>query len=209
MIVECWLWYKKAFLAPIENLYAAHGINNLILRGHATRPFVNIPMPHSYVLLGSLVLFPKVLSHSNWIIVCFIKMNRWKYEITMLHSEIQFKLHICWKHFQLITVRHGPIPKFRKICQKFLAAIHLVDTLPSSISTCFQACLRMMESLKNFQILGERETTIEEDKGRENQNFASISKITTKWLGRWKITSTVSVPYTTGHSRVQNGCWFF
>ena len=31
----------------MENLYAPHGINNLILRGHATRPFVNIPMPHS------------------------------------------------------------------------------------------------------------------------------------------------------------------
>ena len=58
----------------MENLYAAHGINNLILRGHATRPFVNIPMPHSYALL-------------------------------------------------------------------------------SSISTCFQACLRTMESSKNFQIL--------------------------------------------------------
>ena len=35
-------------IKPQENLYAPHGINNLILRGHATRPFVNIPMPHSY-----------------------------------------------------------------------------------------------------------------------------------------------------------------
>ena len=171
VIVECWLWYKKAFLAPIENLYAAHGINNLILRGHATRPFVNIPMPRSYVLLGSLVLFPKVLIHSNWITASFTKINQRKYNITTQNSRIPSKLLICWKHFYIIIFRHGPIPKFKQICQKFLAALHLVDTLPSSISTCFQACLRMMESLKNFQILGERETTIEEDKGRENQNF--------------------------------------
>ena len=85
VIVECWLWYKKAFLAPIENLYAAHGINNLILRGHATRPFVNIPMPHSYVLLGSLILFPKVLLHSYWITVCF---NNWIVENKKLQRYV-------------------------------------------------------------------------------------------------------------------------
>ena len=83
-------------IKPQENLYAPHGINNLILRGHATRPFVNIPMPHSYA--EALLISEKERETQN-------------------HYHYSLSVSLFY------------------------------------ISTCFQACLWMMESLKNFQIL--------------------------------------------------------
>ena len=65
-------------------------------RGHATRPFVNIPMPHSYA--EALLISEKERETQN-------------------HYHYSLSVSLFY------------------------------------ISTCFQACLWMMESLKNFQIL--------------------------------------------------------